>query len=48
VAGEKVGFPGALMEGSLARLNKKNKEWEDRYLLHYIDLLQCLAVRCNV
>ena len=26
-----VGVPGALMEGAVARLNKKAKEWEDRY-----------------
>ena len=31
VAVEKVGIPGALMEGGVARLNKKKKDWEDRY-----------------
>ena len=31
VAGETAQIPGALMEGGLARLNKKKKDWEDRY-----------------
>ena len=31
VAGETAQIPGALMEGGLARLNKKKKDWEERY-----------------
>jgi len=31
VSEKAVGFPGALAEGTLAKLNKKSKEWVDRF-----------------